>query len=264
MIVAAPFNAVKTISVNVPPLQGHKRAPSDVSVASSEDEKIPLSPTILESVPEKGEPRSPIAGPNEIPVANHVTSFVEESTIPAAAEHTEKALVNVGGKQVVPEEVESGRASSIPPAHEMEQLAIASENEKEDDTAEVPANSDAKTEIPKDVASPEKRMITVKESITLAEEDPYKHVMVTLPSPDDSFSKEKDNEKPAVKPNTEDEKILPDKAKDDSSDSGRSSTADNSSLELNLSISSFLSKTKEPGSVSIQVPHSTYMYKGYL
>ncbi|XP_051939726.1 STE20-like kinase b [Hippocampus zosterae] len=234
----------------IEPNMGHKRAPSDVSVASSEDEKIPLSPTILESVPEKGEPRSPIAAPNEIPVANHVTSLVEESTIPAAAEHAEKTPVS--GKQLVPEEVESGRALSIPPANDMEQFAIASENEKDDETAQVPANSDAPTEIPKDAASPEKRLITVEESITPAEEDPYKHFKVSLPSPDDSFSKERDDEKPAVKPNTEDEKILPDKAKDDSSDSGRSSTADNSSLELNLSISSFLSKTKEPGSVSIQ------------
>lgn len=37
------------------------------------------------------------------------------------------------------------------------------------------------------------------------------------------------------------------------SDSGSSSAADNSSLDLNLSISSFLSKSKEGGSVSIQV-----------
>uniref|UniRef100_A0A3B3VQ22 non-specific serine/threonine protein kinase n=1 Tax=Poecilia latipinna TaxID=48699 RepID=A0A3B3VQ22_9TELE len=55
--------------------------------------------------------------------------------------------------------------------------------------------------------------------------------------------------------NAEEEKKVPDKAKDEKerdSDSGRGSAADNSSVDLNLSISSFLSKTKEPGSVSIQ------------
>lgn len=46
--------------------------------------------------------------------------------------------------------------------------------------------------------------------------------------------------------------IKPDAEKD--SDSGSSSAADNSSLDLNLSISSFLSKSKDGGSVSMQVP----------
>uniref|UniRef100_A0A8C9ZJN5 non-specific serine/threonine protein kinase n=1 Tax=Sander lucioperca TaxID=283035 RepID=A0A8C9ZJN5_SANLU len=64
-------------------------------------------------------------------------------------------------------------------------------------------------------------------------------------------------EKPTEKEskNAEDEKTVPDKAQDDKerdSDSGRGSAADTSSVDLNLSISSFLSKTKEPGSVSIQ------------
>ncbi|XP_077379744.1 STE20-like serine/threonine-protein kinase [Festucalex cinctus] len=228
------------------PNMGHKRAPSDVSVASSEDEKIPLSPTILESVPEKSEARLPFTTPNEIPVANHVlvSSFVEGSTTSASTEHAENIIANVGGKQKVSEEEETGKALPIPPAKEIEQLDIASENEKEVDTAEVPASPEATPEIPKDAASPEKKMITLEKSITQAEEDSQNHVKVTSPS--------RDEEKPIAKVNTEDEKILPDRAKDDNSDSGRSSTADNSSVDLNLSISSFLSKTKEPGSVSIQ------------
>uniref|UniRef100_A0A3P8NTS6 non-specific serine/threonine protein kinase n=1 Tax=Astatotilapia calliptera TaxID=8154 RepID=A0A3P8NTS6_ASTCA len=63
--------------------------------------------------------------------------------------------------------------------------------------------------------------------------------------------KEEDGEKPTEK----DEKTVPDRAKDNKerdSDSGNSSAADNSSVDLNLSISSFLSKAKEAGSVSIQ------------
>uniref|UniRef100_A0A669CYR3 non-specific serine/threonine protein kinase n=1 Tax=Oreochromis niloticus TaxID=8128 RepID=A0A669CYR3_ORENI len=57
------------------------------------------------------------------------------------------------------------------------------------------------------------------------------------------------------KPTEKDEKTVPDRAKDDKerdSDSGNGSAADNSSVDLNLSISSFLSKAKEAGSVSIQ------------
>uniref|UniRef100_A0A8C9ZIQ9 non-specific serine/threonine protein kinase n=1 Tax=Sander lucioperca TaxID=283035 RepID=A0A8C9ZIQ9_SANLU len=105
------------------------------------------------------------------------------------------------------------------PAKEMQQLEIAAEDEKEVDTAEVPANPQAKL--------------------------------------DKGVPKEENGEKPTEKEskNAEDEKTVPDKAQDDKerdSDSGRGSAADTSSVDLNLSISSFLSKTKEPGSVSIQ------------
>lgn len=41
--------------------------------------------------------------------------------------------------------------------------------------------------------------------------------------------------------------------KENDTDSGTGSTADNSSIDLNLSISSFLSKTKDSGSISLQV-----------
>uniref|UniRef100_A0A669C5Q3 non-specific serine/threonine protein kinase n=1 Tax=Oreochromis niloticus TaxID=8128 RepID=A0A669C5Q3_ORENI len=164
---------------------GHKRAPSDVSVGSSEDEKIPLSPSSLESVPEKAEPILPLPIPAELPVANHVvsTSSVEEPPAPAAGEPAEEALNT-------PEE---------------------------------------------------------------EEEDRYKHLKVTLtlPDQDNAVLKEEDGEKPTEK----DEKTVPDRAKDDKerdSDSGNGSAADNSSVDLNLSISSFLSKAKEAGSVSIQ------------
>nr|XP_061791669.1 serine/threonine-protein kinase 10-like [Nerophis lumbriciformis] len=210
---------------------GHKRAPSDVSVASSEDEKIPLSPSFLESVPEKGEQHLPIATPNEVPAPNHilVTSFAEESTNPKAAEQTrEKQQVTVEGTKVI----EPGRPVSNQPAKETEKLESSSANEKEVDATEALANPEPTTEIPKDLAN--------------THEDSDKHVKVTL------TNQNEDGEKSTVEMKTVDEKILQDKVKDDNSDSGRSSTADNNSLDLNLSISSFLSKTKEPGSVSIQ------------
>lgn len=46
--------------------------------------------------------------------------------------------------------------------------------------------------------------------------------------------------------------------KENDADSGTGSTADNSSIDLNLSISSFLSKNKETGSISLQVSVSIY------
>uniref|UniRef100_A0A671W032 non-specific serine/threonine protein kinase n=1 Tax=Sparus aurata TaxID=8175 RepID=A0A671W032_SPAAU len=201
---------------------GHKRAPSDVSVASSEDEKIPLSPSILESVPEKVEPILPVPKPTpaELPVANNVvsTSFVEEPTAPVVRElkeETSNTPVDDGVEEQKPEEekfpeggddVASSEAEASPevPAKEMQQLEIAVDDEKEVDTA-------------------------------------------------DEENGEKPTEKDKI--DIEDEKTVPDRAKDDKerdSDSGSGSAADNSSVDLNLSISSFLSKTKEPGSVSIQ------------
>uniref|UniRef100_A0A8C9ZJ55 non-specific serine/threonine protein kinase n=1 Tax=Sander lucioperca TaxID=283035 RepID=A0A8C9ZJ55_SANLU len=152
------------------------------------------------------------------------------------------------------------------PAKEMQQLEIAAEDEKEVDTAEVPANPQASTESPEVTeVPPEEKMAVVEESNAQAEEeeeeeeDRYKNLKVTLTLPelDKGVPKEENGEKPTEKEskNAEDEKTVPDKAQDDKerdSDSGRGSAADTSSVDLNLSISSFLSKTKEPGSVSIQ------------
>uniref|UniRef100_A0A8C9ZDT8 non-specific serine/threonine protein kinase n=1 Tax=Sander lucioperca TaxID=283035 RepID=A0A8C9ZDT8_SANLU len=232
---------------------GHKRAPSDVSVASSEDEKIPLSPSSLESVPEKVEPIVPVPTPTELPVANHVEQTPVEEKPPEAGE-------DVASPQPEPE------AEPEAPAKEMQQLEIAAEDEKEVDTAEVPANPQASTESPEVTeVPPEEKMAVVEESNAQAEEeeeeeeDRYKNLKVTLTLPelDKGVPKEENGEKPTEKEskNAEDEKTVPDKAQDDKerdSDSGRGSAADTSSVDLNLSISSFLSKTKEPGSVSIQ------------
>ncbi|XP_070712039.1 STE20-like serine/threonine-protein kinase [Pempheris klunzingeri] len=263
--------------------RGHKRAASDVSVASSEDEKIPLSPSNLESVPEKTEPILPVPTPTEIAVDNHVvdTSFVEEPAAPAAGAHTEEtsntpvedlAVEEKPAEEKCPEEavdVSSPEAETEleAPAKEMQQLEITVEDEKEVDTAEVPANPQATTESPEVTEAPdEEKMDVVEESNAPAEkekeeeeEDRYKHLKVTLtlPEQDKVDPKEEDGEKATEKHKMRDEgeKTVPDKAKDDKerdSDSGSGSAADNSSVDMNLSISSFLSKTKEPGSVSVQ------------
>ncbi|KAM4595170.1 STE20-like kinase b [Fundulus diaphanus] len=239
------------------PHLGHKRARSDVSVASSEDEKIPLSP--LEAVPEKIEPILPVPSPAELPVSDQVMKTED----PAAEQQTEEAP-NTPVKEEEPEQkpseenapeaasdVTSPESEAEPdsPSKELQQLEIDVEDEKEVDTAEVPPPPEDDTPVAGEAQTPAEE----------EEEDRYKHLKVTLtlPESEKEVLKEENGEQPAEKDrmDAEEEKKVPDKAKDEKerdSDSGRGSTADNSSVDLNLSISSFLSKTKEPGSVSIQ------------
>ncbi|XP_038125898.1 STE20-like kinase b [Cyprinodon tularosa] len=237
---------------------GHKRAPSDVSVASSEDEKIPLSP--LESLPEKMEPILPVPSPAKLPVSNHVVE-AEERTEEAPNTPVKEEPEQKPSEESVPEaepDVASPVSETEPdtPSKELQQLAIDVEDEKEVDTAEVPDSSEISEPPPEESSPVEGEASTPAEE---EEEERYKHLKVTLTLPEQEKEalKEEKEDPPAEKDlmNAEEEKKVPDKAKDEKerdSDSGRGSAADNSSVDLNLSISSFLSKTKEPGSVSIQ------------
>ncbi|NXP19822.1 SLK kinase, partial [Scytalopus superciliaris] len=66
-------------------------------------------------------------------------------------------------------------------------------------------------------------------------------------------SEENDKVKMDNQGNTEtSQQLEPENLKENDADSGTGSTADNSSIDLNLSISSFLSKNKETGSISLQ------------
>ncbi|CDQ85557.1 unnamed protein product [Oncorhynchus mykiss] len=230
--------------------RGHKRAPSDASVASTEDEKLPQSPSasILESLPEKAEPvpEPSVAKPEENLVVD--TGSVEESAVPAEVEKMDETLG-------VPMNAEATEAITIGDK-EMEQLAISNQDEKEVDTAEVQTNeitaegSEAKEE-------PTEGKMEVEEEP--ANEDPSREAKVTVTTPEEtkvddkltpaSSAKERVEYKPTAETGT------PVKSKDEKerdSDSGSSSAADNGSIDMNLSISSFLTKTKEPGPPSIQ------------
>uniref|UniRef100_A0A4W5NDK4 non-specific serine/threonine protein kinase n=1 Tax=Hucho hucho TaxID=62062 RepID=A0A4W5NDK4_9TELE len=298
--------------------RGHKRAPSDASVASSEDEKLPQSPSasILESLPEKAEPVIPtppivekIPEPSVVkPEENLVvdTSFVEEPAVPAEVEKMDETLgVPINGEtteasekpvelkeeeEKVPEitkvsPTEPSEIASSEPAEkpaepqpegpvsnaevtiadkEMEQLAISNQDEKEVDTAEVQTNeimaegSEAKEE-------PTEDKMEVEEEP--ANEEPSREAKVTVTTPEETkvedkltpaspaVWKEEDGEKERVENKPTAETGTPVKSKDEKerdSDSGSSSAADNGSIDMNLSISSFLTKTKEPGTLSIQ------------
>uniref|UniRef100_A0A7N6B0M0 non-specific serine/threonine protein kinase n=1 Tax=Anabas testudineus TaxID=64144 RepID=A0A7N6B0M0_ANATE len=223
---------------------------------------------------EETEPILPMSTPTEVPLGQVLdTSFVEEPDAPAPEECSEEASNTPAQDEEVeqkPEEkmlvVERDVSKPEPetepevPVKEIHQLEIA-EDEKEVDTAELPANEEATTESTEVTEAPQapqdEKMVAVEESNPPAgeedEENSYKHlkVILTLPEQDNTAPKEENRENPTDedKINTEDEKK--DKATDDKerdSDSGRGSVADNSSVDLNLSISSFLSKPKEPGS----------------
>lgn len=257
-------------------MQGHKRASSDVSVASSEDEKIPLSPSILESVPEKAEatqsapaaPETPETPETPEPHTPISTSFVEEAVTPASEESTEGSPITpvkeeMGQQRTAEQEIPGAKeeVSSTKvevPDKEMQQLEINAEDEKEGDTAEVPADT------PPSVEGSEvtvRTLVAVEESGT-PEEEQYKHLKVTLTLPEErDIPKEESREKPTDKDQimSVDDKQVSDKAKDEKerdSDSGRGSVSESNSVDLNLSISSFLSKAKEPASVSVQVTQS--------
>uniref|UniRef100_A0A674D1D5 non-specific serine/threonine protein kinase n=1 Tax=Salmo trutta TaxID=8032 RepID=A0A674D1D5_SALTR len=282
---------------------GHKRAPSDASVASSEDEKLPQSPSasILESLPEKAEPvittpqivekipEPSVVKPEENLVVD--TSFVEAPAVPAEVEKMDETLgVPINGEtteasekpvevkeeeEKVPETTDvsptepSEIASSKPaekPAEpqpegtvsnaevtiadkEMEQLAISNQDEKEVDTAEVQTNeitaegSEAKEEQTEDKMEVEEEP---------ANGEPSREAKVTMTTPEET-KEEGEKERVEYKPTAE--TGTPVKSKDEKerdSDSGSSSAADNGSIDMNLSISSFLTKTKEPGTLSIQ------------
>ncbi|NXI99857.1 SLK kinase, partial [Psophia crepitans] len=75
------------------------------------------------------------------------------------------------------------------------------------------------------------------------------------PVPSISISTEENEEKVKIdnQDNTETlQQLESENLKENDADSGTGSTADNSSIDLNLSISSFLSKNKETGSISLQ------------
>lgn len=146
---------------------------------------------------------------------------------------------------------------------EMEQLAISNQDEKEVDTAEVQTNeitaegSEAKEEQTEDKMEVEEEPANREAKVTVTTPEETKVDDKLTPS-SSAVWKEEEGEKERVEYKPTVETGTPVKSKDEKerdSDSGSSSAADNGSIDMNLSISSFLTKTKEPGTLSIQVRH---------
>uniref|UniRef100_A0A8C6XXL7 non-specific serine/threonine protein kinase n=1 Tax=Naja naja TaxID=35670 RepID=A0A8C6XXL7_NAJNA len=82
---------------------------------------------------------------------------------------------------------------------------------------------------------------------------PLRHEASPVPSINVSCVENEREDKSKNQNNIEQTQCLdPETAKENDTDSGTGSTADNSSIDLNLSISNFLTKNKESGSISLQ------------
>uniref|UniRef100_A0A8C1E250 non-specific serine/threonine protein kinase n=1 Tax=Cyprinus carpio carpio TaxID=630221 RepID=A0A8C1E250_CYPCA len=213
-------------------LPGHKRAPSDASVGSSEDEKLPQSPSTLESVPEKIEDVATHRPPDD-----HVITGIktEQEPLKVDENHIED-VAEPGYKEQQPVEV-SPKESQELKAEEM--------------SVEPPADSIVQSE---EQRKPEgEKLEEEKEVVGNAVPD---EPIPTSPLKEDESVEEKE------KPELEEKQspVKPRYVKKQDSDSGISSSADNSSIDLNLSISSFISKSKEPGTVSQQVRNAFCHY----
>ncbi|XP_073337875.1 STE20-like serine/threonine-protein kinase isoform X2 [Pagrus major] len=140
-------------------------------------------------------------------------------------------------EEEAPEEAEQPEQDSHPreEVEVEEQAPAASINGVSDEAKDTPEDSEQVVPC-KDVPAKED-----EEKVARADESTSQDTVSVPESETDSESKI-EHGSPAV--------IKPDMEKD--SDSGSSSAADSNSLDLNLSISSFLSKSKEGGSVSMQ------------
>uniref|UniRef100_A0A672KJS5 non-specific serine/threonine protein kinase n=1 Tax=Sinocyclocheilus grahami TaxID=75366 RepID=A0A672KJS5_SINGR len=232
-------------------LPGHKRAPSDASVGSSEDEKLPQSPSTLASVPEKIEE----ASTPKLPDGNVTTGIKKEEPPLKVSENHIEDVEEPGSKQqaveVSPKESQEPKAEEKPvepetPADtivQTEEQRAKPDGEKLEEEKEVVGNG----ELIKEVSASD---ISSLETPT----EPVKQAVPDEPIPTSPLKEEESvegKEKPELV-----EKQSPVKTryvKKEDSDSGISSSADNSSIDLNLSISSFISKSKEPGTVSQQI-----------
>uniref|UniRef100_A0A8C1NWW7 non-specific serine/threonine protein kinase n=1 Tax=Cyprinus carpio TaxID=7962 RepID=A0A8C1NWW7_CYPCA len=196
-------------------LPGHKRAPSDASVGSSEDEKLPQSPSTLESVPEKIEDVATHRPPDD-----HVITEIktEQEPLKVDENHIED-VAEPGSKEQQPVEVS---------------LKESQELKAEEMSVEAPADSIVQSE---EQRKPEGEKLEEEKEVV-----GNGKLIKEVSAPTEPIKQAVPDEPIPTSPLKEDE----------NSDSGISSSADNSSIDLNLSISSFISKSKEPGTVSQQ------------
>uniref|UniRef100_A0A671RYH4 non-specific serine/threonine protein kinase n=1 Tax=Sinocyclocheilus anshuiensis TaxID=1608454 RepID=A0A671RYH4_9TELE len=231
-------------------LPGHKRAPSDASVGSSEDEKLPQSPSTLESVPEKIEE----ASTPKLPDDNVTTGIKKEEEPLKAGENHIEDVAEPGSKQqaveVSPKESQEPKAEEKPvepetPADtivQTEEQRAKPDGEKLEEEKEVVGNGELIKEVSaSDISSLETPTEPVKQSVP---DEP----IPTSPLKEEESVEGKEKHELVEKQSP----VKPRYVKKEDSDSGISSSADNSSIDLNLSISSFISKSKEPGTVSQQ------------
>uniref|UniRef100_A0A8C1P397 non-specific serine/threonine protein kinase n=1 Tax=Cyprinus carpio TaxID=7962 RepID=A0A8C1P397_CYPCA len=229
-------------------LPGHKRAPSDASVGSSEDEKLPQSPSTLESVPEKIEDVATHRPPDD-----HVITEIktEQEPLKVDENHIED-VAEPGSKEQQPVEVSLKESQEL----KAEEMSVEAPADSIVQSEEQRKPEGEKLEEEKEVVGNGKLIKEVS-----APTEPIKQAVPDEPIPTSPL-KEDESVEEKEKPELEEKQspVKPRYVKKQDSDSGISSSADNSSIDLNLSISSFISKSKEPGTVSQQVRNAFCHY----
>ncbi|XP_031655043.1 STE20-like serine/threonine-protein kinase isoform X3 [Oncorhynchus kisutch] len=239
------------------PMNGEATEASEKPVEVTEEEE--------EKVPEIAEVSPTEASEKPVEVTEEEEEKVPEITEVSPTEASEIASSDPAEKPAEPQpEGTVSNAEVTIGDKEMEQLAISNQHEKEEDTAEVQTN-DITAEGSEAKEEPTEGKMEVEEEP--ANEEPSREAKVTVTTPEETkvddklttaFSavwKKEEGEKERVEYKPTAETGTPVKSKDEKerdSDSGSSSAADNGSIDMNLSISSFLTKTKEPGPLSIQ------------
>uniref|UniRef100_A0A4W4H046 non-specific serine/threonine protein kinase n=1 Tax=Electrophorus electricus TaxID=8005 RepID=A0A4W4H046_ELEEL len=254
-------------------LPGHKRASSDASVGSSEDEKLSQSPSILEVVPEKIEeivvPKIPdVDLRNELceqdtfnVQVNHIletpTPTVEElsktlsSTVKSQEPKEEKNPVEVS-EVVLKPEVPSSQPDIMKSGEKIEEREQPAQEKKKVDTAQNESIMQDNDKVPKEVVTAASCPSETSSEEVMIPVTPIKQDDVPVPEdkPTPSCSPVKEKEKRGVeegKSTVENEKER--KPRFQKKDSRSGPAADDSNIDLNLSISSFVSKSKEQGSM---------------
>ncbi|XP_075894502.1 STE20-like serine/threonine-protein kinase isoform X2 [Nelusetta ayraudi] len=252
-------------------------AGAEKSTESEEQPKdAPEEPESVESAQE--EKKGDSEGPEEVPSLQEVAEDKVEDTTDSAAVNkgTEKIESDLketsagGGADAELRAVEAPAAAAVAAAAaaaaptEEEQEETTQEHREEKNEGEAPEetvlpqqDSQPRQDVEVEELAPDSSGVSnvvsktpedtepvaprKEEEAARADDNSCQDAVSVPESETDSESKMEQGSPAVVKPNVE---------KD--SDSGSSSAADNSSLDLNLSISSFLSKSKEGGSVSMQ------------
>lgn len=236
--------------------------PAAISVESAQEEKDSKEPE--EAVPQLEATEDKVEDTTDSIDGNENTEKIEPELLETATNGDTDVKLSVDeSPAVVVTEGEEDKAIESHPEEKSEDGALEETVQPEQDNQQgqdvgveepVPADStNGVSDEVKDTSEDIEPVVPCKEvpvkdnedEASRADENTSQDAVSVLESETDSESK-MEHGSPAV--------LKPDIEKD--SDSGSSSAADNSSLDLNLSISSFLSKSKEGGSVSIQVANA--------
>ncbi|XP_027012146.1 STE20-like kinase b [Tachysurus fulvidraco] len=232
-------------------LPGHKRASSDISIASSEDEKLSQSPSTLEAVPEKNE-ELPIPKSTDMDLGNDQAtkpdiSKLELNHVPNVSEPSAEEPTEGSASNMKPQEQDDNKnTTEIKPGGPSSSLTIPKPeqdmnhmgNMVKPDVDNVIQSMDAEV---KDELTPENSIKEVDEAFAESEEKP---TPLTSPVKEEDKGEPENEKSPEI--------ASPAKPRFQKKVSGCGSAADTSSVDLNLSISSFINKSKESASMSVQ------------